>query len=85
MKIKALLLLSFLILQSCGERKNEAPKKFKYKVGDVVYLKPDSIKATVMELYNQPNSKYSYMVKRYSDDAEEYVNDFVTEFEIYGK
>jgi len=73
--MKKLLTILFLVflLNGCGDGKYREhvpytpPPPPKYKVGDVVYLKPDSVKCVVADQYRRGNgSGYVYLL-RYTD------------------
>lgn len=82
--IKILAVLTALLLSSCGERKPDAVRHYKYNVGDVVSLKPDGQRATIMKRWSISDD-YDYMVKYYGADEERYAEDLIKEFEIFGK
>ena len=69
-KLIVILFLAFLIngcVDSNCEHKSSPPPSPKYKVGDVVHLKPDSIKCVVVDQYRIANgSGYKYLL-RYTD------------------
>ena len=49
-------------LISCGGRDNsEPPQLSRFKVGDIIYLKPDSTKAVVDFIYSSDRSSVNYM------------------------
>lgn len=73
-----------LLLLSCGERRPDVKRQYKYYVGDVVALKPDGTRATIMKRWDA-NDSYDYLVKYYSFDDERYSEDLIKEFEIFNK
>lgn len=88
--MKGLLLgiILFLTACGCGERDN-SKVQYKYGLGDVVLIKPDSLKATI-------NSRYFYGVGDNGDNGIRYEiiyfdndgdqrSDYVKEFQIYKK
>ncbi len=81
---KIFAVLTALLLSSCGERKPDAVRHYKYNVGDVVSLKPDGQRATIMARYTA-SDYYDYAVKYYVADDERYSEDLIKEFEIFGK
>ncbi len=82
--IKIFVILTAVLLSSCGESKPNVKRVYKYKVGDVVSLKPDGQRATIMARYNV-SDYYDYVVKYYSVDDERYSEDLIKEFEIFNK
>lgn len=81
--IKIFVILTAVLLLSCGERKPNVKRVYKYKVGDVVSLKPDGQRATIMNHWDLKGA--DYIVKCYSVDDERYSEVFVNEFEIFNK
>lgn len=82
--IKIFVILTIALLSSCGESKPNVKRVYKYNVGDVVSLKPDGTKATVMARYTV-SDYYDYVVKYYVIDDERYSEDLIKEFEIFNK
>ena len=66
---------------------NEIPKDntpFKYGVGDVVYLKPDSAKVTIIELIHGKKNK-EYNIQYYDYHWRKYESAIIQEIQIYDK
>lgn len=78
-KLLLLVLLSSLLF-GCGERTKSQLPKFKYKVGDVVYLKPDSTKAVIDDI--NPNSG-SYSLYYFDKLGQQHYEPFVAPSRIY--
>ena len=74
--------ITFLFLVGCNCSENKNNKPYKYNEGDVVYIKPDSLKVTIIGRMNIDNNIYE--VKFY-DKAKEEQYSRVKEYEIYGK
>ncbi len=82
--IKIFVILTTILLSSCGESKPNVKRVYKYKVGDVVSLKPDGQRATIMRRWTD-SEHCDYVVKYYSVDDERYSEDLIKEFEIFNK
>jgi hypothetical protein len=85
--IVTIFLLSLTII-SCKEDPNKVPPVEvklvpKYREGDVVYLKPDSLEGVVTDSY-QWDSTMEYRVGFRVKNGELHYRDF-KEFQIYGK
>ena len=88
--MKGLLLgiILFFTACSCGERDN-SKVQYKYALGDVVLVKPDSMKATINARYWHGNdgngdNGIRYEILYYDKDGDQ-KSDYVKEFQIYKK
>ncbi len=80
--MRALLVLLLLIfIAGCVERNESTNTSLKYKKGDVIYVKPDSLRGTIINSW-EGNTKYE--VKYFDSEGEEQ-SMHIEEFEIYGK
>ncbi len=73
---------------NCGETDNKNVS-FKYALGDVVLVKPDSMKATISDRYyygvgDNGDNGIRYKIQYYTPkgDSQE---DYIKEFQIFGK
>jgi hypothetical protein len=79
---KLLITVALLVAAcSCAEREDSS-HPFKYKVGDVIYIKPDSTTAVVVSRDNFSDGD-RYEVKFYDVESES-STEYIKEFEIYG-
>lgn len=76
--MKKLLLIALVLLASCSEPKQQLPPP-KYKLGDIVYTKPDSTKSVVTFIY----SEYPWYIVDYTNKQGKREHATVEEFEIY--
>jgi hypothetical protein len=76
-----MLLLGGISLTACDCKNTDSKSNFKYKLGEVVYIKPDSLKSTIVGRYDI-NGDLKYDVKFYTKNGEE-VNSYVHQYEIY--
>ena len=73
---------------SCVDTK-EKSVQFKYELGDVVLVKPDSMKATISGRYyygadGNGDNGIRYEIQYYDKDGDQ-KGDYVKEFQIFGK
>ena len=65
---KILLILFFTIfLNGCSDYEYTPPPASKYRIGAIVYLKPDSTKCVIANKYMMGNGSYKYLL-RYTDN-----------------
>lgn len=82
---RLILILAVFLTACCGEPSgNNHTTNFKYQSGDVVYLKPDSLKVTITKRYDFGDNNIKYDVVYYNKIGEQ-VENYVYEYEIYGK
>jgi len=88
--MKGLLLgiILFFTACSCGERDN-SKVQYKYALGDVVLVKPDSMKATINDRYfygtsDNGDNGIRYKIQYFGPDGHS-EEDYVKEFQIYKK
>ncbi len=80
--MKVLIFFLLLIsLAACVKRDETTNASLKYKKGDVIYVKPDSLRGTIINSW-EGNTKYE--VKYFDSEGEEQTM-YIEEFEIYGK
>lgn len=80
MNIKKLLILGVAFFVSCtcdDDKKNT----YKYKEGEVVYMKPDSLKVTITDRFHYDGNMYTVKFFK-SGTYEEIMN--IKEYEIFG-
>jgi hypothetical protein len=67
-KLLTILIICFLLF-SCEQEKEKCIKPSLYKKGDVVYIKPDSVRAVIKYVnkttYNSNSVKYTYDIEFY--------------------
>jgi len=80
MKIK-LIILMFIILNSCKpqEIRIEPNKALKYNVGDVIYIKPDSVKGYI---FKKSSFNECYIVSYFDKHGKEQVL-IIDDLQIY--
>lgn len=82
---RLILILAVFLTACCGEPSgSKSTTNFKYQSGDVVYLKPDSLKVTITQRYDFGDNNIKYDVVYYNKIGEQ-VENYVYEYEIYGK
>jgi hypothetical protein len=88
MKVFLFSIVLLITACSCGER-SEKSVQYKYALGDVVLVKPDSMKATINSRYYYGNdgngdNGIRYEIQYYDKDGDQR-SDYVKEFQIYNK
>ena len=77
-----LLAIGLLFLVGCECSDGKTKNTYKYKEGDVVYLKPDSLKVTIIRRYQFDVNGYEVRFFERGGDDE---TTTVKEYEIFGK
>ncbi len=80
MKVTSILIVLALTC-GCVKREETSQSPLKYKEGDVIYLKPDSLRGTVI---STDHYSKKYGVKYFDVEGDE-ESIYIDEFEIYGK
>jgi hypothetical protein len=76
-----IIILLTIILLSCGGNKNDSkPIILKYNVGDIVYVKPDSVKVYIYK----KNETYLYYNASYFDNIGKENYMITNDLQIYG-
>jgi hypothetical protein len=81
---RLILIFAVLLTACCAPSDNNNTTNFKYQSGDVVYLKPDSLKVTITQRWDFGDKNIKYDVVYYNKIGEQ-VDNYVYEYEIYGK
>lgn len=90
MKRILLLLCVVVMLFACNcTNTNEKDVQYKYSLGDVVFVKPDSLKATISARYSYENNNSGdngirYEIQYYDKEGNQR-SDYVKEFQIFSK
>lgn len=77
---RILLILLVATVISCQQSK-PAPKPLTYAVGDIIYLKPDSVKGYIYSV----NKDFQYYKVSYFDKLGKEDVTYIQELQIYGK
>jgi len=83
--MKLINLVIIFLLCGCGNNNSQCyyPMQNKYKEGDIVYLKPDSIKSTIISIFSYSNNSYKYTIMYNDKQTNEHKYDYVWEYNIY--
>jgi hypothetical protein len=88
--MKVFLLSIILLFTACScVDTSEKSAQYKYQLGDVVLVKPDSMKATINSRYyygkdGSGDNGIRYEIQYYDKDGDQR-SDYVKEFQIYNK
>jgi hypothetical protein len=88
--MKAVLFGIVLLFTACECTSSDDKKlQYKYQLGDVVLVKPDSMKATISGRYyygadGNGDNGIRYEIQYYDKDGDQ-KGDYVKEFQIFGK
>lgn len=81
--MEKLVILAAVFLTACSCVDNDKSHQYKYKIGDVVYIKPDSSVA-VITYRGQYDAKTDYYHIKFYDEENESNEDSIKDYEIYG-
>ena len=88
--MKGLLVGILFLFTACGcVDSNQKNVQYKYALGDVVLIKPDSLKATINSRYfygvgDNGDNGIRYEIQYFDTDGDQR-SDYVKEFQIYNK